>query len=45
MCKPRERSFIIDIWYPYIIRGIMMVSFSGAVVVTFVHMSVSGMGL
>jgi len=45
MCKPRERSFIINIWYSYILRGIVIISLSGAVVVTFVPVSASGMGL
>jgi len=45
MCKPGERSFIINIWYSYILRGIVIISLSGAVVVTFVPVSASRMGL
>jgi len=44
MCKPRERSFITDIWCSYILRGLMIISQSGAVVVTFVPVLVSGKG-
>jgi len=45
MCKPEERSFIIDIWYSYILRGIVIASLSGGVVVTIVSISVNGLGL
>jgi len=45
MCKPEERSFIIDIWCSYILRGILIASLSGGVVVTFVSMPVNGLGL
>jgi len=45
MCKPEERSFIIDIWCSYILRAIVKTSFSGGVVVTFVSMLVNGPGL
>ena len=44
MCKPGKRSFIINIWYSYILRGIVIISLSGAVVVTFVPVSASRMG-
>ena len=30
MCKPKERSFIIDIWCSYILRGILIASLSVA---------------
>ena len=44
MCKPGKRSFITNIWCSYILRGLMIVSQIGAVVVTFVPVSVSGKG-
>jgi len=44
MCKPKERSFIIDIWYSYILRGIVIASLSGGVVVIFVSISVNRLG-
>ena len=44
MCKPEERSFIIDIWCSYILRAIVKTSFSGGVVVTFVSMLVNRPG-
>ena len=43
--QAEERSFITDIWCSYILRGLVIVSQSGAVVVTFVPVSVSGKGL
>ena len=44
MCKPEERSFIIDIWCSYILRGRLIASLSGGVVGTFGSMTVSGLG-
>ena len=44
MCKPKERSFIIDIWCSYILRRILIASLSGGVVGTFGFMTVSGWG-
>ena len=44
MCKPEERSFITNIWCSYILRGLMIVSQNGAVVVIFVPVLVTGKG-
>ena len=45
MCKPEERFSIIRNWYSYILRGIMIVSLSGTVVVLFVIVCMSRLGL
>jgi len=42
--QAQEMSFIIDIWCSYILRGIVIASLSGRVVVTFVSMSENGLG-
>jgi len=42
--QAHEMSFIIDIWCSYILRGIMIASLSGRVVVTFVSLSVNRPG-
>jgi len=45
MCKPEERFSIIRNWYSYILRGIMIISLSGIVVVPFVIVCMSRLGL
>ena len=45
MCKPKESSFIIDVWCSYILRGILIASLSGGVVGTFGSITVSRLGL
>ena len=42
MCKPKERFSFIRNWYSYILRGTVIASLSGIVVVLFVVVSEHG---
>ena len=42
VCKPKERFSFIHNWYSYILRGIIIASLSGIVVVLFVVVSEHG---